>query len=282
MIYNNISKPLVVKSIHPYYADTLFPVEKKVYERFTADATINTNTHKDEISLARPGGLLRYYGVHSQIQNSIILEYAEGGNLHDFLFSPDFPNHMPMQNRKPLPSKQLLYKWATQASLALEYAHSLGIYHSDIHTLNFFLSAPPFLDLKVGDWAGAVFDGVKRSPCSYRYSHRLFTSEGIDVSAIEGVSVKTEIFAFGSALFVMIAGAEVWDDLEDGRDNEEIKRRIVQGNLPQTQGLRVLGGVVEGCWKGRFDNMAQIVEAIKEERRRYNSSTTSRKELVED
>ncbi|CAC9889589.1 unnamed protein product, partial [Aureobasidium pullulans] len=84
---------------------------------------------------------------------------------------------------------------------ALQFAHGLGVLHLDIHCLNFFLTRD--LDLK----ASASVDGEK-SYCSYRYSYRLFGADGTDIVAESSVSVDTEIFALGTALYVMIAREE--------------------------------------------------------------------------
>jgi serine/threonine protein kinase len=151
--------PLVCKSIHPHYADILLPTEQEAYERFSS--------HDPPLSL------LSYHGLHDEI-----LEYAELGNLHDWLLQGN------------VPSKELLFKWAYQAAEALEFAHGLGVLHADIHCLNFFLTKT--LDLKVGDWGGASIDGVK-SHCSYRYSHRMFGLDGTDIPAEKGIWTATEM-----------------------------------------------------------------------------------------
>lgn len=245
---SNDTTPLVCKSIHPQYADTLFPIEQKVYERFTVNNP--------------PQSLLTFHGVHSDIPSGLVLEHAESGNLQDWIFS------RASRGIEPAPS-ELLYKWAFQATEALQFAHGLGVLHSDIHCLNFFLTRD--LDLKVGDWAGASVDGEK-SYCSYRYSHRLFGADGTDIVAESGVSVDTEIFALGTALYVMITGEEPWPELEEPEDREEIKRRIAGKLFPPTAKLRVLGDVVDACWKGGFASMREVRGAVQDE---WHTSTSN-------
>jgi serine/threonine protein kinase len=231
---------LICKSVHPHFATTLFPVEKDVYERFS--------TAQDA-----PSGLLTYHGIHTSIPSGLILELAENGNLQDWL---DGAAAQP-------PSEDLVYKWISQAAEALSFAHNLGILHSDIHPLNFFLTSS--LDLKVGDWGGASVDG-SLSYCSYRYKYRLFTSNGTDIAKECGISAATEIFAFGMTVFVMVSGQEVWPELEESRDWEEIRDRISTRRFPRTKDLRVLGSVVEGCWNGRFSSMEEVRVAVERER----------------
>lgn len=240
----NSTAPLVCKSVHPHFATTLFPTEKEVYERFGAG--------KD----TPPAGLLTYYGTHAEIPHGLILEFAEGGNVQDWL-----------ENAGP-PTEALLFKWTLQAAEALAFAHSLGIYHSDIHPLNFFLTGD--LDLKVGDWGGASLDG-RVSHCSYRYRYRLFDANGTDIVKESGVSAATEIFAFGMAVFAMVSRQEVWPELEEPRDYEEIKEMIATRRFPDTKQLRILGDVVEGCWNGRFESMEEVRFAIEKERNGFLS-----------
>jgi serine/threonine protein kinase len=237
--------PLVCKSIHPHYADILLPTEQEAYERFSSHDP--------------PPSLLSYHGVHDEIPAGIILEYAELGNLHDWLLEGN------------VPSKELLFKWTYQAAEALEFAHGLGVLHADIHCLNFFLTKK--LDLKVGDWGGASIDGGK-SHCSYRYSHRMFALDGTDVPAEKGISIATEIFALGTAFYIMISGNEPWPELEEPKDRLEIRERIVNRQFPDTQELSILGEIVTKCWNEGFDSMADVRRAIEHERQRHRGLGT--------
>ena len=233
----NLSSPLICKSIHPHYADILLPIETEVYERFSSHDP--------------PQSLLPYHGIHDKIPAGIILEFAELGNVQDWVLEAQ------------VPTTEMLYKWTYQVAEALEFAHGLGVLHADIHCLNFFLTKD--MNLKVGDWGGASIDGGK-SHCSYRYSHRLFGLDGIDVPAEEGISKATEIFALGSAFYTMISGQGPWPELEEPRDRAEIRNRIVNRNFPDTKGLRVLGDVVLKCWGGLFESMTDVRRAIENER----------------
>lgn len=235
----NRTIPLVCKSVHPHFADLLLPVEQAAYERFSAHDP--------------PQGLLSYHGMRDEIPAGMILEFAELGNLQDWLLG----GHVP--------TKDMLYKWTYQATEALEFAHGLGVLHADIHCMNFFLTKT--LDLKVGDWGGASIDGGK-SHCSYRYSHRLFGVDGTDIPAEKGISKATEIFALGTAFYVMISGEEPWPEFKEPKDRLEIRERIVNRRFPDTGGLRVLSDVVVKCWNGGFDSMTEVRHAIEDERDR--------------
>ena len=232
----NYTTPTVCKSVHSHFADVLLPTEQEVYQRFSSNNP--------------PPSLLFYHGLHDEIPNGMILEHAELGNLQDWLLE----GHSP--------TEALLYKWAYQATEALEFAHGLGVLHADIHCLNFFLTKT--LDLKVGDWGGASIDAGK-SHCSYRYRYRLFERDGTDVPAERGISEATEIFALGTAFYVMVSGEEPWPELEEPKDRLEIRKRIINRQFPDTKQLRILGSVVAKCWSGEFDSMTEVRRAIEDE-----------------
>lgn len=229
----------ICKAVHPRFADVLLPTEQEVYQRFSSNNS--------------PSSLLSYHGIHDEIPHGIILEFAELGNIQDWLLE----GH--------IPTKEMLYKWTYQATEALEFAHTLGVLHADIHCLNFFLTKA--LDLKVGDWGGASIDGGK-SHCSYRYKHRLFGLDGTDYPAEKGISAATEIFALGTAFYVMISAEEPWPELGEPKDRLEIRERIVNRQFPDTKKLEILGSVVAKCWSGEFDSMTEIRHAIEDERDR--------------
>ncbi|TKA22849.1 hypothetical protein B0A50_07749 [Salinomyces thailandicus] len=228
----------VCKSFNQAFRNDLYPVEKAVYERFTAHGP--------------PPSILAYYGPHPSLLASLILDYAEQGNLWNYLGERDSLN-------TPPPNATLLLRWARQATEALAFAHDLDIFNGDIHPSNLFLDGA--LNLKVGDWAGASIEG-SLSRSSYRPRYRLVDAEGRDVPSTEGVTVRTEIFALGSALYFLVTGKEVWGEIEGG---EEIRRLFAGGEFPRTDGLLVLGEVVERCWMGGFGSMEEVRQVIGEE-----------------
>lgn len=215
--------PRVCKSLNADCIKTHFPVEKEAYERFVA--------HE------HPSSILKYYGIYDGILGSIVLELAENNSVYDYLCSLQ-------RIRAPDPEYKVLYRWAKQAAAALEFAHALHVYNSDIHCVNFFLDRN--LNLKVGDWAGASIDGGK-SYSSYRLRHRLFDADGSDVSSQTGISVSTEIFALGTALYFMVTGHDPWPELREPEDREEIKRRLRRKEFPDTVMLPVFGEIILKC-----------------------------------
>jgi len=246
--------PCVCKAFDGHYAETHYPLEKAAYERFTA------HNH--------PPSIPKYYGPHESIHAGLIMEFAENKDLFRYLWQQKHIGHAH-------PSNELLYRWAAQAVEALEFAHSLGVYNSDIHCINFFLDRD--LDLKVGDWAGASIDG-STSPSSYRLRHRLFDADGTDVPRSTGITAKTEVFALGTALYYMVTGHDPWPELREPEDGEEIKKRIREKDFPDTSGLPVLRHVILTCWHVGFESMTEVRHAIKGEARLDASNASSSEE----
>ena len=121
--------PRVCKAFNKGSAETLYQVEKAAYERFT--------------SYNQPASILKYYGTHESIPAGIILELAENKDVHNYLWD---------QKRlyNATPDDKLLYRWTREAVEALAFAHSVCVYNSDIHCINFVLDQD--LNLKVADW----------------------------------------------------------------------------------------------------------------------------------
>lgn len=235
--------PRVCKAFNQDSIDTLYPVERAAYERFTA------HNH--------PSSILKYYGIHKCIPAGITLEFAKHGDLHDYLWQRKHTGNASPENA-------ILCRWARQAVEALEFAHSLGVYNADIHCINLFLDRD--LNLKVGDWAGASIDG-STSRSSYRLRHRLFNADSTDVPRSTGITATTEIFALGTALYYMVAGHDPWPELREPEDREEIKKRIGEKDFPDTSGLPVLADIISKCWHVEFTSMTEVRHAIDAETR---------------
>lgn len=178
----------------------------------------------------------------------MILEHAERGNLWHWLWHS--------RETGQSVSHALLYKWAAQAAKALVFAHRCGILHSDIHVINFLLDADS--NLKVADWAGASIDGGE-SLSRYRRDHTL---PGTTHSSI---SVASEIFAFGMALYTMITREEPFPSLHHETDKEEVKRRLSEREFPDSSKIVVLAHVVRRCWDVDYGSMEEVLESIRDE-----------------
>ncbi|KAK4934351.1 hypothetical protein LTR10_024359 [Elasticomyces elasticus] len=226
----------VVKCFEGASAAAQCDVETKVYERFTS------------VSETPPPGILKCYGPHPTIPNSILLEHAVQDNLWEWLWrAREFGQS---------PDPTVLYRWARQAAEAFAFAHHYGVLHSDIHVINFLLDADS--NLKVADWAGASIDGG-HSLSRYRRDHTL------PGTAHNNISVASEIFAFGMALYNMITIEEPYPGLHHERDKDELKRRLAEKEFPDTTKLIVLGQAIRGCWNLQYKSMEEVLESLIDE-----------------
>ncbi|KAF2808635.1 kinase-like protein [Mytilinidion resinicola] len=164
------------------------------------------------------------------------------------------------------PPPEHIYRWARQAAEALSFAHSCGVLHADIHCSNFLLDSN--LDLKVADFAGASIDGSRSWSC-YRYSHRLFEPGDDDCNKGKGmkITVQSEIFALGSAMYAMIQGHDPFVELEHANDWAEVRRRIQKREMPDTSCLPILAEVIRKCWNLEYATMREVLDAIEADRK---------------
>lgn len=216
------------------------PNEVEAYERFTARG--------------HPPTILKYYGIHEEEPHGIILELAEKASLYKYLWI-----HYGRLDISP--SSADLLRWAKQAAEGLAFAHSCGVFHSDIHCTNFFLDKD--LNLKVGDFAGASLDGG-RSWSFYRRDHMLPGTDG------DNISIVSEIFALGSALYSMVMMDDVFPELHYEKDKEEIRRRFLEKEFPDTSAFPVLGEVVRKCWLLKYESMNDVESDIDAEIEKFN------------
>ena len=249
MVYRLPGTRRVCKSFLSSCAKTHFPVEVEAYERFTARG--------------HPASILKYYGLDKDDPAGIILELAENGNVWKYVWDCRLFGHPPSQDT--------LYRWARQAAEALAFAHSCNVLHSDIHCLNFLLDEN--LDLKVADFAGASINGGKSWSC-YRLTHLLVDAEAKYDPHTE-ITVASEVFGFGSALYCMTVGHDLFPELDYKSDEAEIIRRLREKKFPDTGELPILGAVVEKCWNLEYASMGDILEGIDAESHSFAGHTAA-------
>lgn len=198
----------------------------------------------------RPSTVLEYY---SSSRDGIILEWAAHGSIRQY-------------QRKitaQLPER-LLYRWACQAAQAVAFCHSRGVLHGDIHCNNFFLDEG--LNIKLGDFAGSSIDGSPGTVC-YSVTHQLLDVDNQSPSPNEAtITEKTEIFAFGSALYEMVTGRGLYaGEFAKEVFDSEVESRFRKKQFPDVTGLRVLGKIIAGCWNLKFSTMAEVLECVETE-----------------
>ncbi len=194
--------------------------EKEAYERLATPG--------------RPTTILTYLGP-SLDDRGILLEYAENGNVEEYL-----------QRRKPL--EGVLLHWSRQAAEALDFCHSKQVLHGDIRCSNLLLDR--HLNLKLADFTGSSVD--QSEPLSYYNTDHLLPQDNFVLSA------KTEIFAFGSTLFQMVSGSRPYHSLE----SNEKEQRFRLKQFPDVTGYGLFGDIISKCWQLEYGSMAEVLKSL--------------------
>lgn len=135
----------------------------------------------------------------------------------------------------------------------MAYIHSKRTLHCDIRHDNLLLDAN--LDLKLADFQGQHFsaDGdVVLDALSLESTKAYLPRKPADHA-----SIRTDLFALGSAIYFIMMGHEVFPDLDKSRDEDEIERRFrAPGSFPliRTHALLSLQNAGDNCTRrhGRF------------------------------
>ncbi|KAK5945366.1 hypothetical protein PMZ80_002571 [Knufia obscura] len=219
-------------------------LDKKLYypceEQFRRELAANERIAQHN----PPASVLKFYGVDEPL--GLILELAQKGSMDNFLRE--------CRGSKSAPSSDVLLRWARQAAEALAFVHSCGILHCDIYVPNFFLDNE--LNLKLADFGAAAIDGG--SPLMmYRETHQLWVNDGGKWR--KDISIASEIFALGSAMFNMETCRDSMQGLRSDKDRDEIERRLKAKELPPVDDAPVLGRYIEKCWNSKYDSMTDLL-----------------------
>ncbi|KAG9249451.1 kinase-like domain-containing protein [Emericellopsis atlantica] len=204
--------------------------ERLIYERLT--------------ELGGHEGLLPYYG--SVDGGGLRLGYASKHDLRSFL-----------QGENSLdPSLRL--RWMIQLADTLAFIHDAGIIHGDLTTANMFLDDK--LNLKLADFADSSIDSAPllvSVTVSHEYPGDL-------------LSTQADIFAFGSAMYELIAGERQYSSLSE----VETRIRYQNKEFPDITALGSLCHIIRACWEGSYSNSKALAEDLKGKRLSYIPPTT--------
>jgi serine/threonine protein kinase len=140
--------------------------------------------------------------------------------------------------------------WIEQATEAISYLHSNGIFHCDISYNNIFLDAD--YNAMVGDFAGSSIDD-KEALGFYATSHHH--------PDIEDPSTGSEIFALGSTFYEILTGEIPFK----GCKTIETEKNIREGNFPTLEHLPALQKVILKCWKCGYQTVDELLVEVKQD-----------------
>jgi len=155
-------------------------------------------------------------------------------------------------------------RYAIQAARGLTYVHSCGIIQGDGKYCSLICISQALIDLvgchnmlldrrgmlKIADFAGS-------SVINCRYSATVNYEVGSQLPGRAAPSVKSDIFAFGSALYEMINGRPPYK----GKEYAEVQRRFRKGIFPNDfEPCSFLRHVVENCWETGTSSYSSMEE----------------------
>ena len=194
-------------------------------------------------------------GHHSSIVKCVRID-SEGITLERMLY----PLRKRLQDLHAIneaPSDTTVLRWTQQITSGVAYIHSLGVMQADIGCHNILLSKDD--DVKLADFAGASVDGKKGNVYYETRSQK---------PGCKDVTMETEIFALGTALYELSTASSPYPDLPS--NTRSIENLYAVKRFPDTEGL-LLGEVVKKCWAGGYrtvDDVHADVRRLKVRRRK--------------
>ena len=177
-------------------------------------------------------------------KDGLLLEFAQNGDLNGYLVA------------HPEVSLQRRLAWCIQAAEAVVHIHSKRVLHCDIRHGNFLLDSN--LDLKLADFQGqhfshdgrVILDGLSLES----------TKAYLPRTPADHATVRTDLFALGSAIHFIVVGTEVFPELDHAEDEDEIERRFRDGEFPVDE--HVCASITAKCWGQRYVSAQEIVNDL--------------------
>ncbi|KAJ8887913.1 hypothetical protein PR048_007397 [Dryococelus australis] len=199
-------KPVVIKCI---------PLEQ-VVEKDLADAR---NEVKVLSMLTHPNIIEYYDSFHCDGVFNIVMEYASGGTLHEFITSRDGCF---------LPQKDVLHLFC-QLVLAVHHIHSHRILHRDLKTANIFLSGHSPCIVKVGDFGISKVLSSQSSASTVLGTPCYMSPE---LCQGRSYNTKSDIWALGCVLYELIALHKAFHAPEKQEFVEVTVKMFLKANIP--------------------------------------------------
>lgn len=192
--------------------------------------------------------ILSVLGRHPRIAQSkgltkdgLLLQFAPNGDVHDYLIA------------HPETSLERRLAWCIQATEAVAYIHSKRTFHCDIRHDNLLLDAN--LDLKLADFQGQHFsaDGDIVLDALSLESTKAYLPR----TPADHASIRTDLFALGSAIYFIMMGHEVFPDLDKSEDEDGIERRFRTREFPTDP--HICAAITAKCWKQVYSSAPQVL-----------------------
>ncbi|KAM3467421.1 hypothetical protein NHJ6243_000042 [Beauveria neobassiana] len=179
---------------------------------------------------ARSSGVVRCVKLAPEATH---LAYMANGDLRTYLSTTR-------------PSSELQLRWFLEMAQALDYIHDRCVLIADIASRNFLLDA--HLSLKI---------------CDFSEASLLPLGSDMLTADDNGYTTQIDIGLLGTVMYEIVTGVQWKVDLY--KDNDPADGRAywpARGALPDTESL-AFGGIIEGCWIGRFLSAGHLSQALK-------------------
>ncbi|KAF2272871.1 kinase-like protein [Westerdykella ornata] len=207
--------------------------EEKVLKEYHSEGIDVERRAFERLGLHR--NIVRCFGA---IDNGIILE--RGQSLRKVI-EESGAEQIPLDKR---------IRWLQEAAEGTRYLHEKGIIHADVGCNNWIIVHGR---LKIIDFEGCSIDGEEAGACYEWFSYRQSTPV---------ISRKTDIFAFGCAVYEVMTGRQPHQELAASDDRMlRIKQLYADNHFPEVENIP-LGSLMQGCWHGTFTSMDEVLQDL--------------------
>lgn len=146
-------------------------------------------------------------------------------------------------NQIPLHTK---IHWLIEAAEGTRHMHDNGIIHADTGCNNWIVVQEC---LKIIDFEGSSIDGEDAGACYEWFSYK---------ESLPRISQKTDVFAFGCAIYEIITGRQPYNQLIPFEDRMiRVKQLYAENQFLEVEEIP-LGKLMQGCWNGTLKSMHEV------------------------
>ncbi|KAF2218212.1 kinase-like domain-containing protein [Elsinoe ampelina] len=204
------------------------------------DSAQATMTEANIYLILRKHDRIANYLYISPLQNLLVLEFYPHGNLKAY--------------SREHGTKRLTI-WARQMIEGVAYIHKKGVIHADVRLDQWLVDSN--LDARLSDFNASGHDSHSELDiASAKGTGVERASHFMPRDPLEDNTVKTDLFALGSALYELETGEYPYAE----EDDERIAQFFSEGQFPNTSDL-MLGKLIKGCWMGTFETADDVLAA---------------------
>lgn len=193
----------------------------------------------------------RILGLHDRIANCLYVSPTND------LILLEFYSHGTLKDYVAIHGLTQLLKWANQMIERVQYIHSKGVRHSDIRLNQWLLDHG--MNARLGDFNSSGYDECSVLDLPGQKAIGIEDpNHFMPRDSCEDNSVRSDLFAFGSALYEIEYGRVPFTD----EDDETVTQRFARRQFPSVSNL-TLGRIISGSWKGEFESATAMLQSAR-------------------